>query len=609
MPRKERTVARRSMVAAAKSFGGRRADKKDEDAKVNGFEEWKQLAWEFYDLIAEYRQAPNIQGALLSRAKLVVMEQGADGVWAPTTNTVALAAGRELCGGEEGQSEMLRLFGVNFTVTGGAWLISPPLNDVPDADSDDWQIVAEHQITKSPVGVWKIHGKELRGERLKIHIWRPHAANPRKSDSPTRATLPVLSQFLQLRKRVSAQVDSRLTGAGVWFIPQETEFPSRPVREVNPGDPPTVRDSIQGGDVDGLVDLLYDAAVTAIEQPETAEARLPIIATVPGEHMQHIKDPINFWSDLDKTAPALRKELIESIANGMDIPPEVLLGAQGSNHWNAWLSDENNVKIHGEPTLKIIVNGLTEKYLRRALEGLVADPKRFKFEADTSQMRLRPNRSKEAIELNRDLLLKDTTVLRENGFTEEDLMTEEDMKLAVVRRASLGQTTPELVAWAWTNLGIVVPEELMDRRELVEARPAPSLEEHPVRELPQRREPSAASSQGLVWVSEQLIDRALQRAGNRLKAKYGIKDPTTTANRLYLGVRLRQGDLDDLLKDAWDSCHLDDYGVDGAELARALDIYTRALMMSGQTPSRSTISRALELLMRQKTARTEQIAS
>ena len=53
MPRRERTVARRSMVAAAKSFGGRRADKKDDEGKVGGSEEWKQIAWEFYDLIAE----------------------------------------------------------------------------------------------------------------------------------------------------------------------------------------------------------------------------------------------------------------------------------------------------------------------------------------------------------------------------------------------------------------------------------------------------------------------------------------------------------------------------------------------------------------------------
>jgi hypothetical protein len=590
------------MVASARSYGTRRADKKDEEGKARGGEQWQRDCWDYYDLIAEYAQACNIQGALLSRAKLVVMELGEDGVWAPSTNPFALAARDELYGGEDGQAEMFRLFGINFSVTGGAWLIGPIGAPDPDADNGGWRVIAETEIQKNAFGQWKVNGKPLEGDWLKIHIWRPHPKNPKKSTSPSRATLPVLSQIVQLRKRTSAQIDSRLTGGGVWLLPAETEFPAQPGRQVNPGDPPTTRDSVIAGDANGMMDLVADAAEEAIEDQQSASARLPIIATVPGEYMQHVKEPINFWSDLDKTAPALRKEQLEAMANGMDVPQEVLLGGSGSNHWNMWLADENTIKIHGEPTLQIIVSGITQKFLRPGLKGLVPDPTRFKFVADTSQMRLRPNRSKEAIELNRDLILKDATVLRENGFTEEDLMTDEEMKRAIIRRASLGQTTPELVAWAWSNLGIDVPAELMDQRDAVEARPAPSLEEHPVRDLPERPESHTASANPLVWAAEQIVDRALQRAGNRIKTKFGIKDAPTGANRLYQHVELSIGDLDDLLKDAWDGCHLDDYGVDPAELQRALDIYTRALVMSRRTPDRATLGRALQLLMRQNAA-------
>lgn len=588
------------MVAAAKNYTIGRSQEKVSDSRLRSGEEWQRAGWDFFDTVPEYHQGCAIVGALLSRAKLIVSEKQADGTWAPTKNPAALAALEELYGGDEGQVEMLRQFGIHFTVAGGAYLIGPSDEDDRE-DPDKWMVAASTEVSKTG-NTWKVNGKSIKGTPLVVEIWKPHPRNPKKYDSPTRAILPVLSELLQLTKRVAAQIDSRLFGAGLLLVPSETSFPAGPVTQLNPGDPVTQTDSIQPGDAQGLADLLLRTAQKAIDEPESAAAMIPVIGEAPGEYIGNVKH-ITFWSELDRMAPKLREEGIRRTALGMDMPPEVLLGNAGSNHWNAWLSDENSVKIHAEPLLKILTASLTTGYLRKAIEGEdgVDDPNRFAIMADTSQMRLRPNRSKEAIELNRDLKLSDEAALRENGFDPSDAMDEEGVRLALLRKMATGSTTPELVAVALRILGVEVPE-LVDNRPPAEARPAPSLEEHPVRELPQEPTNGAAAVEGLVFAAEQMVDRALQRAGNRLKTKLNLKGVDMPANRLYQAAELSPADINDVLQDAWACVYEFDYGVDPDSLARALDMYTRSVLRSKATPSRGSLAGALNMLLSRRAA-------
>ncbi len=601
MPRQERQVRPRSLVAAAKSYNVKRGRSKAGDSKRPG-EEWQRAAWEFFDLIPEYHQACAVTGALLSRASLIVVERGEDvggrATWAPTSNPYARAALDQLYGGPEGQSEMLRQFGLHFSVCGEGWLMGP--DNSAAADADDWQVAAATEISRTG-GNWKVNGKTVDDLGVVIRTWKAHPKDRSKADSPTRAILPTLSELLQLRKRIAAQIDSRLAGAGVLLLPSETEFPAGPTRQLNDGDPLSVRDSVQAGDAQGLADLLLDVAQEAIQNPESASAMIPIIATAPGEYIDKAQ-LLTFWSELDKTAPKLRQELREEIARGMDIPVEVLLGGAGSNHWNMWLSDENSIKIHAEPLLKILTTSLTTEYLRKGLEGLVDDPKRFAIHADTSQMRMRPNRSKEAIELHDRLILSSAATARENGFDEADLMSEDERAIALMLKTASGSTTPELVEAALRKAGLDLNIRVSDARPPVEARPTPSLEEHPTRELPQRPDAAAAHLLALTLVAEQIVDRALQRAGNRIKTKVGVRDSPFSANRLYLGVQLTAGDMDDVLQDAWGSCHEFDYGVEPAVLARTLDMYTRSVMRAQREPSRAGLSAVLKLMLTQDSA-------
>lgn len=616
MPRKERTVPQPgAILASARNYTTNRSAEKIDRQRGRTAEEWMHAAWDFFDMIPEYHQGCMAIGALLSRAKLVVEERDADGTWRPTENAAVLQVHNELYGGEEGQAEMLRQFGIHFAVTGEGWLIAESNATTPD----QWMVASPIAVRKGAGNAWRVNDEDLTGTPLVIRIWRAHSLDRKKADSPTRAILPVLSELLQLTKRVAAQIDSRLLGGGLLLLPSETSFGVAPQKALNVGDPVTGgTDSIAAGDAQGLADMLVEQANRAIANPEDPSAVFPIIGETPGEFIDKARH-LTFWSELDKTAPKLRAESIQRIANGMDIPPEVLLGAQGSNHWNAWLSDEVSVKIHAEPTLKTIVTSLSSGYLRPALTGIVDDPTRFRYAADTAQMRLRPNRSKEALELNDRLILSDAATARENGFEPADLMTDEEKAQKVIGLAARGSTTPEIVAAAMKRLGIDLGIQITDQRDPAQARPNRSLDEHPVREIPaaptgnspdsgtgrgdtgNKQLPAAANAAalGLLFASEQIVDRALQRAGNRLKTQMPLqqrKEVTTPANRLYCSAHILPEDVPDLLSDAWGACHEYDYGVSGAALERVLSLYTRSLLTSGAEPTRRGLAVALSLL-------------
>lgn len=609
MPRRELVVQPRSIVAAARSYGtgrrGRGSKKRDDDANLRGGEPWQRDAYLFYDLVGEYHQGCAIIGALLSRAKLVAMEVDAFGVKTPTKNPVVIAAMREFCGGPDGQSEVLRQFGIHFTVGGGGWLFGPNPNK-PLGTKNKWKVAAEPNVVRRS-GTWKVNGKELDYDPLAFRVWIPHPMDERKADSDTRSALTPLAQIVQLDKRSSAQIDSRLYGNGMVLFPSETAFGTMPKQITGPGGTTTVDSVVTGAD--GLMDLVYDAAVEAVSDPSSAAAMLPIFGEADGENIDKVKH-LTWESALDKMAPQMRLDKLTSVANSLRLPKSVLLGGENSNHWNEWLADESSVKIHGEPLLKIIVEGFTEGYLWPAIEGEpgVDDPRKFVIGIDTAEMRLRPNRSKESIELHNLGELSAASMRRENGFTEADAPTEEERKRQLLFKVAGGSTTPELVNAALQEEGVDLGIAITDNRPPAEARPTPSIAEHPTREIPQR--PIAASGQvdgwsvrtELVWACEALVHTALQRAGNRIKTKFDVRGGSIPAAELYKTVQISPDDADDLLKDAWAAVYERDYGVEPDELVRALTIYTKSAMMAQKDTSRATIENALKLLLGKKAA-------
>jgi hypothetical protein len=470
---------------------------------------------------------------------------------------------------------MFRQLGIQFTVAGEGYIVGEDGGEKPD---DRWWVVAASEISKTG-GEWKI-GKKTVGNPLVVRLWRPHPRVNDAPDSPARAVLNVLAEIDGLTKHVAAQIDSRLAGAGILLLPDNISFATTSATAIDTDGEATQQNLA----LDPFLEELMQTMMTAIRNREDASALVPILLQASGEHLDKVRH-LTFSTPLDEQAIELRKEAIHRLALGMDMPPEVLTGTGEVNHWGAWQIEDASIKAHTEPLLQIITSSLTEGYLWPYLEEQGMDPEQARdhhFIANTAMMRLRPDRSKEALELHDRALLSDAAVLTETGFQPSDAMDDQGRADFFKRKVASGMTTPELVAAALATLGVNLPIDTIQVREHPDVGPR-SLDEHPDNGPPDRDARRHRRSEEAA-IAEVIVFRALERAGNRIKSKYkehiSLGAENVPPHTLYrFTQKLTPEQVDDVLFDAW-SCLSSLPAI--SIPASTMDQYVRGLIVSNK---------------------------
>jgi hypothetical protein len=334
---------------------------------------------------------------------------------------------------------MLQRLATNLFVAGEGWLVGVPRHVIdevspssapaitapsPDPSLSDlvWRVLAVTEV--SSVGS---DGRTVRlnlgtdgsapvevstDEVYMVRVWRPHPARYWEADSPTRACLPILRELIGLTRHISAQIDSRLAGAGILVVPSSASAALAS----------DAADSNAYGAPDPFVAALMDSMLRPIENRDDASAVVPLVVTVPDEAADKLSH-LTFSSALDSGARDLRDEAIRRLALAQDAPPELLLGSGAMNHWGAWLTREDTVTTHIEPVLALICDALTSQYLRPVLlsAGLNEDEVRtLSVGYDVSALVARPNRSEEALNLHRAGAVSDEALREASGFDDSD---------------------------------------------------------------------------------------------------------------------------------------------------------------------------------------------
>lgn len=567
------------------------------------YQDWQREAWRFYDITGELRFAANYVANVLSRATLVAGKRSRTEATSDPdkSSPKAQAAMAALFDGPEGQASMLSALGLHMTVAGEGYLVGR--ND-PGLGHEVWEVVGTQEMRNRgnswyiDYGITGMKQVPLSDEDVVVRVWRPHPRRRIEADCPVRALLPVLTELEYLTRHIFAQVTSRLAGAGIMFLPQSMKFPAPPV-------------GVNMTELDAFMAMLGEAMLTPIKDPGNAASIVPVAVTVPDELVGKAAELMHFWTELDQHAVELRTEAIRRFALGMDLPPEIVLGTastgSSANHWTAWQIEEASIKVHIEPLLQLICDALTTGYLIPAT-GDPTDAVLF----DTSNIRLRPDRSKEALELFDRGQLDGMALRRETGFIEADAMDGEELKQWLLRKVASGSTTPDQVAAALRALGVPLDGGGASPSQ---ARPTPSLDGHPQRGMPDqvvrqgpapgraavpraRRPIGSPPRPEAIAASEALVFRALERAGNRIRSNAGVRVPNVTANETYLYVRTNPAQVAKLLEDAWTCAPkvLDAIVDDVPELVSCLDNYCRSLLV-GQTPhTRDALTAWLEKL-------------
>lgn len=404
-----------------------------------GNTDWQTEGWRLYDIVPELRKLSGRIGDSLAQARMYVAELDERGEEVGETQdmTISSLAGIPLGTGNQ-RDDMLRLAGVDLAVGGECYIVGEGAATNPERAVGAWFVVTGSALKKVGDAIRVKRPKILGGSDLQltdgvdilIRCWRPHPNDVDQADSFTRSAIVPLREIELLTKREFAELDSRLTGAGVMFLPEGVDFP----REE--GDPEGIA---------GFMAYLQRAAAASMTDQSRASAMVPIMATVPDHVLEHLDKlkATTFWSELSAEIGPMKDKAILRLASSAEIPGEVLTGIGDANHWTAWLiSDEGIRWIRGY--LGLIANALTRGFLQRALQSMgVANPERYAFAFDTSSLAAKPNRLDDALKLRELFLLSDKETVVAGAFDPEQMPTVQERAAQVLLK--LVQTQPELI--------------------------------------------------------------------------------------------------------------------------------------------------------------------
>lgn len=554
-------------------------------------EAWANEAWGYYDTVPEVRFACGWLSNAMSRCRIAAASRSEDGNDpVPVVDGPAAEAMDALGGGVTGQAAILADATTHLTVPGIGYLVGEQTPTAVDVGGATWQVLSSDELRLAATPEGKRYEvktgdgdrswRTLPADALAVKMWRQHRRWSWKPDSPIRATLPVLRELEALTQHVDASLVSRLAGNGILVLPDEVEFP------VAPGTPE---------DEDPFMWALTQAMITPIGDRDAASAVVPYVIRVPAESVDKIRH-ITFASPLDEKAQALRDEALRRFASGMDMPAEVIQGLADANHWTAWQIEESAIKLHVEPMLEAICQALTVGYLHPYLQVLGVDAyEDFVVWYDTSDLRVRPDRSGTAAELFDRQAISVEALRRESGFDEDDAPDEDDLRRALLIDIAKSAPTlaPILLPAAGIDLGL--PEEPLPTGPNA-PQDAPGGDEAPADGPPDRSDSpppptqEEAAVRALIAACDGVVFRALERAGARLMATARSERVQWDTNgvprhELHLHVPVEMGlPSDEFLIDG----SLDRvpeiaarHGVDASALAAALGNYTLRLIRYG----------------------------
>jgi hypothetical protein len=405
-----------------------------------GNKDWQIEAWRLYDIVPELHFLAGRCGESASQARLYVTEVSDTGEDSGETSDreIAKLAAIPLGTGAR-RDDNLRLAGIDLAVAGECWVVGEGAARDPESSGQPWFVVTGSAF-KREGGTIKIRRPRVQGGGwlalrdgvdILIRCWRPHPNDVDQSDSFTRSAIVPLREIELLTRRENAELDSRMTGAGVWFLPEGVDFPRG-------------EDDPEG--IAGFMAYVQRAAAASMKDQSTASAMVPIMATIPDEMLEHLDKlkPITFWSELSAAIGDMRDKAIGRVAVSAEIPTETLTGIANANHWTAWLISEEGIRwIKGY--LSLIADCLTRGFLHPALEARgVEDVERYAYDFDTSKLAARPNRLDDALQLRDRFLLTDEETIRAAAFDPRTMPTAQQR--AEMLLLKLAEIRPEILA-------------------------------------------------------------------------------------------------------------------------------------------------------------------
>lgn len=397
--------------------------------------------WDYYQRLEEFSAAVNWKANAISRVRLIAAEfmPGGDEPIPITEGPIADMVA-EFAGGIGGQSQILGETAIHLNVPGEGWLCG-----VEDIFGErTWRVYSADEL-RIREGTYQIKmGEGVRAweslpeDTLVVRFWRPHPRWGWRATSRAAYALGAMKELDLINRRIIAETISRMAANGVILYDRgKLSFPDLPT-------------PVSAESVDPFAQLLVDVGSKGVADPTSAQAtiKIPIGADLGDSGIKisdliHVIDLSNPFSErmLDQ-----RRAAVTRLATALDIPAEQLTGLGNMNHWGAAQIEESGIKVHITPDMEMICHAFTEGFLYPTLEAegrALVGPRGGKpvIWYDPSEIVMRPDRSKEALEAYDRGELSGPALLRELGFSETDQPDDTELERIIDLKHRLAVTT------------------------------------------------------------------------------------------------------------------------------------------------------------------------
>lgn len=323
---------------------------------------WQERALAYIDLVPELNYASRFYARMLKQARFFPATLKPDGRLEEIKEGAPVELLAQIRDPGGGRTQLQGQYGRLAFITGEGGLLGVDL----ETEAERWSYVwsAEVKVEKSGDRIQKIihmpngeggSKKEYSPQAARFYpMWTPHPKLSGEADSPMRSVLDIAEELIILTAAVRATAVTRLT-EGVLFMPTE----------VSPGS--ATPDADEDPEEDPFAEAIGQHFAAQVENPGDAEARVPPIVWMQDdliEKARHMKfhDPATDYVERE-----LRREAIERMALGLDMPKEALTGIGQSNHWSAIQILGDMWKSHGLGAALQFATDLADVYLRPGL--------------------------------------------------------------------------------------------------------------------------------------------------------------------------------------------------------------------------------------------------
>lgn len=373
--------------------------------------QWQLDSFAYYDQIGCVRYAAQFTARTLAKIRWFPALENDNGEIEETDDPLLVDLFDRVQDPGGGRASMIYTYGQLDFLVGESYLLWTQADPNDEDAEETWEIVSHLELRKQGKRgedqLWhRIEAPGLTpqqlieapdddfeplGENVRVtRFWRRHPAYSMMADSPMRSVLAECEEIVRATHSINARLISRLAGPGIFAIPQSWSL--KPLQAVV-GEENPEEDPFQA--------RLTEAMITAIGKPGSAESVAPIVVRVPDgttaeAHLYKIWEPNEVIRELE-----LREKAMQRFAVGVDMPPEKVMGlsTSGTQHWNAWMVDED-AWGHVDPTAQGLADNWASAYLRPAArdEGY-ANWKKVRVGYDPAEVLVNPDGFNDAIRL------------------------------------------------------------------------------------------------------------------------------------------------------------------------------------------------------------------